>query len=210
MGLRGRSQYDPLRRAQAEEQKLNERPAVQELVGEVYKDSPLLVAMVQELLRGKQKTEPTPISLPRHMFNPDNVPSLDFRRACLIPANTTAALPFLLFEFTCPQGSVAVFTHYAIYCDGLDEDLVEFLPAVDGSRIFPYHGNPAKNFKMGLGLGPDLSNTCLIPANLKLFPGQTLRISAVNLDPGVSSAMGARFVGYLDNVNLVEAGRFGS
>lgn len=210
MGMRGRSQYDPLRRAQIEENEKRGSTQAQDLVLEVYADSPSLAQRGKELSEYKVKEKTVAISLPKHLYNPENVPSLDFRRAVAIPPNTLKSNPYLLFEFTCPQGSVAVFTHYGIYCDGLDEDLLEFLPSVDDSRIFPYHGNPAKNFKMALGLGPDLSNVCLIPANLKLFPGQTLRIHCVNLDGLVSAAMGARFVGYLDNVNPVEAGRFGS
>lgn len=208
MGLRGRNIYDPARRAQNSE---NQRESY---ANQIMRESG--EGMRQEMLDdeknryGKEGVQPTLISLPKHQYIPDNVPSLDFRRACEVPANTTALNPFLLFEFTCPSGSVTVFTHYGIYCDGLNEDFIEFLPTVDNSRVFPYHGNPSKNFKIGLGLGPDLSNTSLIPANLKLFAGQTLRMSCVNLDPAVAAAMGARFVGYLDSVNSIAAARFGS
>lgn len=209
MGYRGRGKYDPARRAMVPESTYGV-PFSEEIVTEAVNDNRAAIAEAMQTRTGRTQEKGVPIELPDHQFIPKNVPSLDFRKACAVPPGSTFTSPYVLYAWTCPPGSVARFTHYAVYCDGLDADLLEFLITVDGNRVFPYHGDPSNNFKINLGLGPDLSNICLIPANLAMFPGQTLKVACVNTDPAVSAAMGVRFVGYLDSVNKVEAGRFGS
>jgi hypothetical protein len=154
----------------------------------------------------KMKQDSVQVDLPRHIYIPKGVPSLDLRRACFIPAGSSN---YLLWEFTCRPGTVAIFTHYALYCDAQDAALVEFKPTVDGNRIFPYHGDPSNNYKMNLGLAPDLSEISLIQANLILFPGQTIRWKIDNLDT-VDVAMGTRMVGYLDAAAAMTSSTFGS
>ena len=161
----------------------------------------------QQKRKDEQKQSRTPIDLPGHIFPfmPEGVQPLDFRKLCLVtPA--TIKLPFL--TFTAPEGTRTVFQAYAIFSDALNSDLSEFIPEVDGQRVFPYHGDPTNNFKMSLGLAPDISNNALIPAQLILEPRQTITFFVTNTDT-VDVAMGVRLVGYFDASAKRVTPRFG-
>lgn len=132
-------------------------------------------------------------NLPRHLFTPEGARSVDIRNLASIPAATS----FDVLVFTAPEGATTFFTHYAIFNDALDFSLVEFIPTVNNRRIYPYHGEPSNNYKIALGLAPDLSNSSLIEGPLQLNPGEVLRWTAVN-NAAVAVAMGVRMKGYLD------------
>jgi hypothetical protein len=147
----------------------------------------------------------TPVEFPPHLYIPDGAQSLDFRRVANIP---TATVNYELFRFVAPPGAVTRFISYGVFNDGNAASDYNFLPLVDGSRIFPYHGDPADSFKIYLGLGPDLSNTSLIPCQLYLQPGQTLQWLVTNTS-GVDTSMGVRMTGYFDTAQRRVTGRFG-
>lgn len=147
----------------------------------------------------------TPVEFPPHLFIPEGAQSLDFRRVINLPSPNTN---YELFSFTAPPGAVTRFISYGIFNDGNAAADYNFLPLVDGSRIFPYHGDPSDNFKIYLGLGPDLSNTSLIPCQLYLQPGQRLQWLVTNTS-GVDTSMGVRMVGYFDTAQQRVTGRFG-
>lgn len=155
----------------------------------------------------KKPPEPIEVKFPSHLFPPRNVASFDARKVCSIDPTGTGR--YELFRFQVPQGACLVLTHYAIYSDALDASLISFSPEVDGNRVWPYHGDPSSNFKMNLGLAPDLSNVALIEGNMILQPGQTFVWWLTNTQT-VPAIMGARLKGYFDQANRLQSGSFGS
>lgn len=136
-----------------------------------------------------------PIDLPGHLFTPPGAESVDIRVAADIAALTT--VPTLLMSFRAPKGSVTHFISYGIFSDGSLAANQEFIPRVNGRRAFPYQGDPQNNFKINLGLAPDLSNSSLIQCQLTLNPDEVVEWYVTNLN-AVDIAMGVRMVGYVD------------
>jgi hypothetical protein len=158
-------------------------------------------------IKARQAQDPIPVLLPPHIF--PNMPlgcqPLDFRKLCNVLASSTKVN---FMSFTAPEGSRTVIQAYAIFSDALNASLSAFIPEVDGNRVFPYHGDPTDNFKMSLGLSPDISNNALIPAQLILEPRQTITWFVTNTDT-VDVAMGVRMVGYFDSSARRVTPRFG-
>lgn len=157
------------------------------------------LGMSQRQVQNRQSVEdierPTSISLPSHLFVPPGAESVDIRVAADIAAGTT--VPVSIMSFTAPKGSVTHFIQYGVFSDGSLAANQEFIPRVDGRRAFPYQGDPNNNFKIDLGLAPDLSNSSLIQCQLTLNPGETVEWFVKNLNL-VDIAMGVRMVGYVD------------
>lgn len=151
------------------------------------------------------RAKPTEVAFPPHLYTPAGAQSLDLRRVVNLPTGNT---DYLLYEFIAPPGCTTHFTAYGIFNDGDDGANFNFRPLVDGSRVFQYHGDPTQNFKIYLGLGPDLSNVSLIPCQLSLNPGQKLQWLITNVS-GVDTSMGVRMTGYLDTSLRRETARFG-
>ena len=148
----------------------------------------------------------TSINLPPHLFTPEGAESLDIRVAADIGANTIT--PALLMSFKCPPNATCHFLQYAVFSDGSLAVNQEFIPRVDGNRVFPYQGDPNNNFKIDLGLAPDLSNNSLIQCQLTIQPNQTVQWFVKNLN-AVNIAMGVRMVGYIDYSMKRIVGRVG-
>lgn len=147
---------------------------------------------------------PVSVSLPPHLFIPETGQSVDLRRLASVIAATSARL----IEFTAPKGAISRFIGYSIFTDALNFGLIEFVPKVNGKRVFPYHGDPQDNYKIGLGLGPDLSNANVINCVLDLNPGDKLTWDFINNDV-VNVAAGVRMIGYIDQTITRKIGRFG-
>jgi len=145
-----------------------------------------------------------PTEFPRHLYTPEGAQSIDIRHVCVVLAGATEEL----LRFKAPLGSVTRFTHYGIFNDGALEDDFEFLPLVDGRRAFPYHGDPGENFRISLGLGPDLTNNSMIEAILALSPTQEIVWTARNSST-VDVTMGVRMKGYLDFSQRMVQTRYG-
>jgi hypothetical protein len=145
-----------------------------------------------------------PVEFPRHLYTPEGAQTIDIRKVCLVAAGDTDEI----LRFKAPQGSITRFTHYGIFNDGALEDDFQFLPLVDGRRAFPYHGDPAEDFRISLGLGPDLTNNSMIEATLALSPTQEIVWSAVN-NSAVAVTMGVRMKGYLDFSQRMVQTRYG-
>lgn len=148
---------------------------------------------------------PTDVNFPPHLFIPQGAQSLDLRRVVAVSSPSTG---ILLFSYTSPPGAITRFIKYGIFNDGQNGANYEFLPLVDGARIFPFHGDPSQNYKIYLGLGPDLSEASMIPCQLSLQPGQKLEWYISNTS-GVDTSMGVRMVGYFDTTQRRVQGRFG-
>lgn len=149
-------------------------------------------------------TNPIAVAFPPHLFIPDGAQSLDLRTLANVPPSTTIDL----LTFTAPKGGFVQFISYGIFFDALMFDLINLVPLVDGLRVFPYHGNPDRKYKIGLGTGSDLSNVNLISCQLTLQPGQELVWKFTNNDV-VDVAAGVRMSGYFDQSTIRKAGRFG-
>lgn len=160
-----------------------------------------------ERTRGVDKIALPARDLPPHLFIPPGAQALDIRRAANIAGNTTD--PFLFMSFTCPQGVYTHFLSYGIFSDGTLAANQEFIPRKNGARVFNYQGDPNDNFKINLGLAPDLSNSSLITTQLTLSPGETIEWFVRNLNV-VNVAMGVRMVGYVDSSQKRVAPRTGA
>lgn len=147
---------------------------------------------------------PQAVSLPRHLFIPEDAQSVDIRNLVNVPPGTTVTL----LEFRCPKGMFVKFINYAVYFDALLFNLVNLEPLVNDQRVLPFHGNPQERYKIGLGTGQDLSNGNLIACQLDLQPNDVLKWVFTNADI-VDVAAGVRMVGYVDQSTIRKQGRFG-
>jgi len=147
---------------------------------------------------------PVSVAFPPHLYVPYGAESVDMRRL----ANVTPGTNVELIRFTAPQGRKVKFIGYGVFCDALMFALVNFVPTVNGRRVFPYHGDPQRNFKIALGISSDLGNNALISCQLDLEPGQTLIWTFYNNDV-VDVAAGVRMSGYVDSSIVRATGRFG-
>ena len=143
-------------------------------------------------------------NLPRHLFRPFNAQSVDIRNLQQIPPNDTSRV----LEFVCPNAGSVIFIGYGVFSDAFLENDIEFVPKVNGKRIFTYHGNPGQNYRISLGLAPDLSNSALIECYLQLRPGDVLTWDIVSTT-NVALSAGVRMKGYLDSANLQIEQQFG-
>lgn len=143
--------------------------------------------------RAARDATPTKVQFPEHLFVPFNAQSIDIRRAPLVVAGTTEDI----LNYVAPIGGVSRFLAYAVYSDGNNAADYEFIPKINGRRVLPYHGDPDNNYKINLGLAPDLSNNSLIQCQLALNPGERLVWTLVN-NSAFDTPMGVRMVGYLD------------
>lgn len=148
---------------------------------------------------------PIPVELPSHLFIPSNVQNLDLRKLATVTAGTVKAE---FMRFRCPPGATTRFIAYAIFNDGALASDFRFDPEVSGNRAFPYHGDPTDNFRIALGLAPDLGNNSLIPCQLTLMPEQEI-IWYVTNSSAVDTDMGIRMVGYFDTTQRLVTPRFG-
>lgn len=147
---------------------------------------------------------PQAVSLPKHLFIPEDAQSVDIRRL----ANVPPATEVVLLDFVCPSGQFVKFINYSVFFDALLFDLVDLVPLVNGNRILPFHGDPQARYKIGLGTGQDLSNGNLIACQVDLQPNDRLQWVFRNSDV-VDVAAGVRMVGYVDQSTIRKQGRFG-
>lgn len=155
------------------------------------------ISSPEDNARQRANTEflhPTPVQLPPHLFIPAGAESLDIRVAADISAGS---IQTQLMSFKCPKGATCHFISYAVFSDGTTAALQQFVPKVDGRRVFPYQGDPNDSFKINLGLAPDLSNNSLIQCQLGINPDETIAWFVDNTHV-VDIAMGVRMVGYID------------
>lgn len=144
-------------------------------------------------------------SFPDHLYVPKGSQSLDIRRLVSMAA---FSVDEEVFRFQAPRGQRVWFLGYSIFSDGELASTQEFIPRVNGNRVFPYHGDPNDNFRINLGLGPDMSNQNVIHCQLPLEPTQVLTWSFTNSN-AVPIAMGVRMIGYLDSANNQDSTRVG-
>jgi hypothetical protein len=147
---------------------------------------------------------PVGVSLPPHLFVPADAQTIDIRNLANVPPATTVDL----LTFRGLKGGICYFIGYAVFFDALMFDLVNLVPTVNGARVFPLHGNPDRNFKIGLGTGSDVSNANLIQCQLLLQPNDILKWTFTNSDV-VDVVAGVRMSGYFDQSTIHKIGRFG-
>jgi hypothetical protein len=164
------------------------------------------VAGAEDIAKREEQSNAMPVgvSLPPHLFIPADAQSVDIRTLANVPPATTV----VLMSFKGLNGGFTNFISYGVFFDALMFDLINLVPLVNGSRVFPLHGNPNRNFKIGLGTGADLSNANLIPCQLVLQPGDLLEWVFTNNDI-VDVAAGVRMSGYFDQSTTRRTLRFG-
>jgi hypothetical protein len=168
----------------------------------VFGASPIAGAQDIAKRAAASNTDATAVSLPPHLFIPGDAQSIDVSELANVPPATTVNL----MTFKGLKGGLVKFIGYAIFNDALMLALINLVPRVNGVRVLPFHGNPNLNFKLGLGLGPDLS--VLIPVQLDLQPGDILTWDFTNNDV-VDVAAGVRMSGYFSQDIIRKTGRFG-
>lgn len=171
---------------------------------QVFGASPIAGPEDQKKRKQQSNVMPTAVSLPPHLFIPADAQSVDIRNLANVPPATTVDI----LTFRGRPGGLTYFIGYGVFFDALLFDLINLLPTVNGSRVFPLHGNPDRNFKIGLGTGSDLSNANLISCQLILQPNDVLRWTFTNNDV-VDVACGVRMSGYFDQSTIRKTGRFG-
>ena len=151
-----------------------------------------------------QLKEGVSVLLPPHLYIPKDAQSLDLKNLFDVAPGATVTV----IDFICPKGAITVIQYYAIFNDGLLAANFDFYPTVDGRRVYQFHGDPLDNFRIYLGVGPDLGNEALIVGTLYLQPAQRLVWQAQNRALVVST-MGVRTVGYVDYSLIRSQTRFG-
>lgn len=152
------------------------------------------------------------IELPPHFYPPQKSLSVDIRALAIIqPAET-----FEILRYVSDPGAATFFYGYGVFNDALLFDDVEFIPRLDGTRIFQKHGtpiytagNPNPRYRISLGLAPDLANTAMIPTQQAVNPGQVLTWTVTN-NAAVDVVMGVRMTGYQTQATGVKTGRTSS
>jgi hypothetical protein len=148
------------------------------------------------------------LELPNHLFIPSTAQSINIMRLADVSPGTTDLIVFPGPSYKILRGTKIKFIGYCIFSDALSFNLVNFVPTLDGKRLFPFHGDPQSNYKIGLGLGPDFGNENLIPCQLDMQVGQVLKWTFTNSDV-VTVAAGVRMVGYVDSSIITTPGRVG-
>lgn len=153
------------------------------------------------------KLAPVPVEFPKHLYVPLNSEGIDLRAVYNVPA---ATVNFEIMRFVAPVGAITKFIGYSIFNDGDVEANYDFKPLVNGNRVFRYHGHllTTGEYKLALGLGPDLSNSTIINCQLALNPGDVLSWLTTN-NSGVDTSMGVRMVGYFDTQITRVTAKFG-
>lgn len=138
--------------------------------------------------------------------------SLDIRRVVAASAGTVNAL---LINFQPPPGMEAIITAYGVYSDAQFAAQTEFVPLLNGRRVFPYHGTPTDinnpqilPYRISLGLGPDLSNESMIECNLRIQENQRFEWYISNTST-VEQVLGVRFKGYLRSISKAQNYKIG-
>ena len=146
---------------------------------------------------------PFEIELPRHQHIPKNAESLDIEKLCEVKRNTEKGI---FMTLKAPRSQEIIITHYAIYTDAEDPDEIEFFFDLNGNKQLRYHGVPddsedPKRYSLNLNLAPDLSNNALKSCYIVIKPTQTLTVKVKNSSSQFDRPMGARLVGYVNNLD---------
>lgn len=143
-------------------------------------------------------------SFPPHLFLPASAQSVNLQNLFDVTAGTSQ----LIIDFTVPNGSFLYLLGYALFNDGLLASDFDFIPRVNGRRIYEFHGDPLDNFRLYLGLSTDFNNSAVVTAPMQIQPGDRLTWEAVNRSL-VDTTMGVRVTGYIDRGQIRNQARFG-
>ena len=158
----------------------------------------------QEKRQEISNVDPTSVSLPPHLFMPEDSQSLNIQAIQTVAPATTVDV--ILFRGQ--AGSIVRFLSYALYTTAANPALNFLNPLVNGVRCFPYHGDPQNEFAIYPSTTSDLSNVNLVSCLLDLQPTDVLRWTFTNNDI-VAVDIGVRMVGYVDQSTIRKIGRFG-
>ena len=168
----------------------------------VFSANPVAGAEEMQARQAASNQQPIPVALPPHLFTPPDAQTIDISALANVPPSTTVDL----LVFTAPKGGWVNFLGYAIFNDSLNLALINLVPTINGARVLPFNGNPQLNFKLGLGVSPDLAT--LIPVQLNMQPNDVLKWTFTNNDV-VDVAAGVRMNGYFTQGIVRGIGRQG-
>ena len=114
---------------------------------------------------------PYPVSLPKHLFMPEDSQSLDFR--AILPSVAPGATQ-TIWSFKGPASSTTIFINYVLFSNAPIGSNISFFPSVNGVRVLPYHGNPNQNFSIQAYAGSDLSISVPVQCLLQIQPNDVL------------------------------------
>ena len=150
---------------------------------------------------------PQPVQLPLNYAVPDGAESLNLWRIDTL-ADATSFVARTVFTFVAPSTGITRIMYYSLYSSvGVGDKRVSFLPRKDGTRVYPYHGDPEENYALFStgSTAESMGSNSLMYAPLTLLPGQTLTWSVIVRPQGdppvplpVGSLAGVRLVGYVD------------
>lgn len=161
----------------------------------MFTATPTTDSKSQQAAKTDMEKPPVKVAFPDHLYAPKGVRTVDIRRLADIAAGTST--PFEFMRFVAPTGGVTFFYGYAIFSDGQLASNQQFIPRLNKKRVFTFHGDPNDDFKINLGLGPDLSDQNVIRTQLALNPGEIFTWEVIN-NNAVDISMGVRMVGYVD------------
>ena len=147
------------------------------------------------------------VNLPSHIFIPEDAESVDARRCVEISKNTDKPVEILRIE--AKEGEYFRFIKYAVFTDAELAENIEFIPKLNGKRILRQHGTPDKNmnYRISLGLSPDISEGALISCDINLKPHNVLTWEVYNKSD-VDIPVAVRMVGYSSAYGDLVKGNF--
>lgn len=137
---------------------------------------------------------------------PSNGISYDARRVVEV---SSGSIDEEILALTPPEGYELIVEGYSVYSDAQFAIHTEFIPRLDGTRQFPYHGTPVPNephlpFRITMGLDNNLADSSIIPCNMRVSDQNVFSWSVTNKSP-VAQVMGVRIKGYIRALDLESA-----
>lgn len=159
----------------------------------------------QAVRNAQSSVMPASVSLPKHLFIPEDAQALNFLSQATFAVGTNP-----IFTFKAPPNATTFFFGYALSTQGLLAGVTMNL-TVNGVRALPYNGDPDSGFTFNTfsdsTLVP-LADATLISANLQLQPGDVMTWTIINATVG-NVVAGVKMQGFIDTSTIRKMGRFG-
>jgi hypothetical protein len=134
-------------------------------------------------------------NFPIHLYPPRGSVTFDIRKSVNLTLVAPVVLTATLIDWTIPQNCIAIWNGYSLMCDSPAGVTASWTLTVDGTPVFPYHGDSLNSFKKTLALSTDLS--VLIYALKELRGGQRIVVTGSFDSLPVASTIAARISGWI-------------
>jgi hypothetical protein len=159
----------------------------------------------QAVRNAQSSVMPASVSLPKHLFIPEDAQALNF----LTQATFAVGVNNIL-SFKAPANATTFFFGYALSVAGAGVGVSMNL-LINGARGLPYNGDPDSGFAFNTfsdsTLVP-LADATLFTANLQLQPGDVM-VWSINNASGGPVVAGVKMLGFVDTSTIRKQGRFG-